>query len=138
MFITVNLEGDIMKKCISNHEHNKVIVRKLTRVFDDPNIILRIVILTSFALMILGLLGSFVQQGSITLPGPSTTGLSGVGHVSKVPLGLLSMSMGLLLFVLIPSLRVLFGLEKFIRRREILNAIVALIVLVELTISIIL
>jgi len=127
-----------MKKCISNHEHNKVIVRKLTRVFDDPNIILRIVILTSFALMILGLLGSFVQQGSITLPGPSTTGLSGVGHVSKVPLGLLSMSMGLLLFVLIPSLRVLFGLEKFIRRREILNAIVALIVLVELTISIIL
>lgn len=125
-----------MKNLISNKVLLRVVVRKFTKVFENPNAVLCMMILTSFTLMLSGLLDALVQHSPSMLPGPSTLMLSSIRHIPNSQFGLLSMSIGLLLFLLIPSLRVLLGLEKFIRRREVVNIIVALIVLIELAVSI--
>ena len=124
-----------MKRCKSD-EIVKVAARRFVRVFANPSAVLRIVILASFGLMVPGFLDAMIQHGPVLLPGPSTTPLSDVWHISSAPAGLLAMSVGLLLFLVIPSLRVLLGLEDFVRRREIISVVAALIVLAELIISI--
>jgi uncharacterized membrane protein len=46
------------------------------------------------------------------------------------------MSAGILLFALLPSLRVLLGINQFIRHHEIVNVIAAIIVFAELAVGI--
>ena len=98
--------------------------------------ILRTVVLVSFGLMLAGFIVVVVQNSSMPFPGPSTISLSKTLTLSKISPGILAMSAGLLLFAITPGLRVLLGFEHFIQNKDIINAVIAMIVLMELLISI--
>ncbi|MFN2176320.1 MAG: hypothetical protein ACK2U3_10255, partial [Anaerolineales bacterium] len=55
-----------------------------------------------------------------------------------VNVGLVMMSVGIILFALFPSLRVLSGINQFRHNHEIINLIIAVIVLIELTAGVLL
>lgn len=103
---------------------------------DNPRIGLLIVIFVSLCIMVLGFFDALVQYGPVLLPGPSFSIQSGLLPISTAPISTSVMSLGILLFTFIPGLRVIFGLETFIRRGEIVNEMAALVVIAELVISI--
>jgi uncharacterized membrane protein len=121
---------------LPNKKLTKVIVRKCRNVLKHPDSILQLAVLASVGLMVSGFLDTLVQKNATQFPGPSTISPAALSHLSNNPLGFAAMSAGLLLFLFTPSLRVLLGIESFVRKREIINVLVALIVLAELIISI--
>jgi uncharacterized membrane protein len=57
-------------------------------------------------------------------------------ELTHEPLSLDAMSVGILFLALLPAIRVLLASGEFMRRRETLSALAALIVLLELLVSI--
>lgn len=102
---------------------------------DNSKMILRILALISIGLMLFGLTDSLLQTGSFSFPGPATMSIDQITHALSSNKDLVMMSSGIILFALIPSLRILLGINQFIHKHEIINLIVALIVLMELTVS---
>lgn len=85
--------------------------------------------------MIGGFVGTALQGLLSALPGGSVLPFSAYAHPGQAPAGLFVMSAGILLLVLLPTMRVLLALLLYARQRGFLNAVVALLVLLELLIS---
>ena len=86
------------------------------------------------ALMLAGFCGEWMAHGNPALPGPPAVSWSDPALLAASPF-LLCMSAGILLFALLPALRVLLALLDYLGRRDWRNALIALIVLVELALS---
>jgi hypothetical protein len=94
-----------------------------------------IVSLIGLGLMIAGFVDMLVIGASYSIPGGSVLPLPKLSHVSQVPVSLAAMSGGIVLLALLPALRVFLALWLYLRRHSMLNALVALIVFVELLLS---
>lgn len=100
--------------------------------------ILRIVALIAIGSMVSGLVFGLLQTAPMSFPGPPTLTINQITQTAYTKTGLVLMSSGIILFALLPSLRVLLGINQFIHKHEMVNAIVAMIVLLELSASILL
>ncbi|MCB0200928.1 MAG: DUF1634 domain-containing protein [Anaerolineae bacterium] len=87
------------------------------------------------ALMIAGMLGTVLSGAALSLPGGSVMSLHELLQLPMHPLALAAMSAGILMLALLPMLRVLLALGMYVRQRVLIDAIAALIVLIELLIS---
>jgi uncharacterized membrane protein len=94
-----------------------------------------IVSLVGLGLMLAGFLDMLILGTSSSIPGGSVLPLPRFTHPSQAPTGLAAMSGGIVLLALLPSLRVLLAMWLYLRRHSLLNTLVALIVFVELLIS---
>jgi len=97
--------------------------------------ILRFAALFAFTVMFFGLSDRLLQIVPVSFPGPPTISLDQITHSVPSNSGSVLMSAGIIFFALIPSLRVLLGIKQFIHNHETINLIVAMIVLLELTAS---
>jgi uncharacterized membrane protein len=95
-----------------------------------------VVSLLAMGLMIGGFVVGVLGGSVGPLPGSSVLPFSAYAHPAQAPLGLLAMSAGILLLVLLPTMRVFLALVLYARRRGFFNAVVALLVLLELLVSI--
>lgn len=100
--------------------------------------IMRIVALFAIGLMLFGLVDGLLHTESFSFPGPPTLSIDQITHTVCTKTSMAMMSAGIILFALLPSLRVLLGINQFIQNREIVNLIIAMIVLLELTASLLL
>lgn len=98
--------------------------------------ILRIMAGAAIGLMLIGLFDGPGQASQFSIPGPATMSIGQITHSGASQAGLVMMSTGILLFAVLPSLRVLFGINQFIRHHEVINLIAAIIVFIELTLGI--
>jgi hypothetical protein len=90
--------------------------------------------LLSLGLMVAGFLDMLVGGAMLSLPGISAVPPVALGG-GGIPASLEVMSVGILLLALLPIIRVLLAAWLYVRHREILNMVVALVVLVELLLS---
>ena len=93
-----------------------------------------IVSLAALGLMIGGLLvtladGPHLTSATVALP------VSAFWHIAQAPPGLAAMSVGIILLALLPSVRVVLALWLYSRQRLGFDALVALVVLLELLLS---
>ena len=95
-----------------------------------------IVSLVALSLMIAGFIDTMVNLVPLSVPGASVLPFPAWTHLSQSPANLITMSMGIVLLALLPTVRVALALWYYIRRRDALNIIAALIVVVELLSSI--
>jgi uncharacterized membrane protein len=86
-------------------------------------------------LMLAGLVDMLIVGASFPLAGGSVLPLLKLLNPSQVPTSLVAMSTGIVLLALLPAIRVLLALWLYLRRHSILNTLVALIVLMELLLS---
>jgi uncharacterized membrane protein len=91
--------------------------------------------LVGLGLMVAGFIDMLIVGASLSVPGRSVLALPKLAHPSQVPISLAVMSAGIVLLALLPALRVLLALGLYLRRHNILNALVALIVFMELLLS---
>jgi uncharacterized membrane protein len=89
----------------------------------------------AMSLMVTGYLDMVLRGSHSVLPGRSVLPLASLTHLAQAPVDLVAMSAGILLLVLLPTTRVLLAALLYARRRGFLNALVALLVLVELLAS---
>jgi hypothetical protein len=94
-----------------------------------------IVSLVGLGLMLAGFVDLLLKHVTFAFPGDPVLPLPGFVHVSQVPVSLVAMSGGIVLLALLPAIRVLLALWLYLCRRSILNTLVALIVFVELLLS---
>ncbi len=86
-------------------------------------------------LMVAGVVGTVLSGAALSLPGGSVMSLHDLLQIPVHPLALAAMSAGILMLALLPMLRVLLALAMYTRQRVLLNALAALVVLIELLIS---
>jgi uncharacterized membrane protein len=94
-----------------------------------------VVSLVGLALMMGGFAIRFFNHLTWSLPGVSVLPLAMLLHPGTSALGLEAMSAGIVLLALLPTARVLLALWLYLRQRNWLNSLAALVVLVELLIS---
>jgi hypothetical protein len=93
--------------------------------------------LLAMGLMVAGFVGMLLGGLPDSLPGGSVLPLPALAHPTHAgaPASLMAMSAGIVLLALLPTLRVVLALVLYARRRGFLNAVVALVVLLELITS---
>lgn len=94
-----------------------------------------VISMVGLGLMVAGFIDMLIVGASFSVPGGSVLALPRLTHPSQVPVSLAVMSAGIVLLALLPALRVLLALWLYLRRHNILNALVALIVFLELLLS---
>lgn len=94
-----------------------------------------VVSVAGLSLMASGFVGTLVNGASFSVPGGSVLPLPMLLHPSQIPVSLIAMSTGILLLALLPTARVLLALWLYIRHRDGLDTVVALIVVLELLLS---
>jgi uncharacterized membrane protein len=92
--------------------------------------------LAGVSLMVAGFGDMLVNKASSSIPGGSVLPLPMFVHLSQVPVSLVAMSAGIVLLAILPTIRVLLALWLYLRHREKLNSLAALIVFLELLLSI--
>ncbi len=102
---------------------------------EQSQAVFRLASLISSGVMVIGLIGALIQNSTFTFPGPSTLQFTEIVQGSSST-GLILMSSGIVLFALLPSLRVLLGIKQFVRNRDFVSGIFAAIVLTELAASV--
>ncbi|MEZ4766828.1 MAG: DUF1634 domain-containing protein [Caldilineales bacterium] len=95
----------------------------------------QVVSAAAVGLMIAGAAATVLSGASLALPGGSVMALRDLLQLPIHPQALAAMSAGILMLALLPVLRVLLALGIYVRQRVLVNSIAALIVLVELLIS---
>jgi uncharacterized membrane protein len=93
-----------------------------------------IISLVALALMIGGLFVTLASGTSLT-SATETLSVSAFRHTTQVSPGLVAMSAGIVLLALLPGVRVGLALWLYGRQRQGVDALVALIVLLELLLS---
>jgi uncharacterized membrane protein len=91
--------------------------------------------MVGLGLMIAGFVDILIVGTSLSIPGSSVLPLLKLAHPLQVPTSLVAMSAGIVLLALLPTIRVLLALWLYLRRHSVLNTLVALIVFVELLLS---
>lgn len=94
-----------------------------------------IISLVALGLMIGGLIGALGSGGTPVTGATATLSLSDFRHITKAPLWLATMSVGIILLALLPCTRVAIALWLYIRRKKVLDILAAFIVLLELLLS---
>ncbi len=89
----------------------------------------------SLILMLGGLLDLGMQGYGFNLPGRPTVPLTLLVRLGGLPAGALAMSAGIILLALLPAIRVFLALGIYIRRRDRLDALIAIVVILELLVS---
>ena len=95
----------------------------------------QVVSAAAVVLMVAGLLGTVMSGAALALPGGSVTALHDLLRLPIHPRALAAMSGGILMLALLPVLRVLLALGIYARQRVLIDALAALVVLIELLIS---
>jgi hypothetical protein len=95
-----------------------------------------IVSLVALGLMTAGFLDTLVKPAPLSVPGASVLPFPAWSHLSQSPASLIAMSLGIVLLALLPTVRVALALWYYVRRHDALNTVTALIVVVELLLSI--
>ena len=91
--------------------------------------------LLSLGLMMYGFVDVLIHRVSLSLPGMMALSPALIKSGTQVPPGLAMMSAGIALLALLPILRVLLALSLYLRHRQLLNLVVALLVFIELVVS---
>jgi uncharacterized membrane protein len=86
-------------------------------------------------LMVSGFVYLIVSGASLSIPGPSALLPVALKSGVYLPVALAVMSLGIVLLALLPIVRVLLAMWLYGRRRDVLNALAACVVLIELVIS---
>ncbi|MBI3951550.1 MAG: DUF1634 domain-containing protein [Acidobacteria bacterium] len=94
-----------------------------------------VVSLVALGLMMVGFVATLMEGASFAVSGDSVVSLSALVRLRGVPMNLLAMNAGIVLLALLPSARVLLAVWLYVRRRDVLNIFVALVVLLELLLS---
>ena len=94
-----------------------------------------IVSVVGLGLMLAGFVDVLIIGASFSVPGGSVLPLLKLSHPSQAPASLVAMSTGIVLLALLPAIRVLLALWLYLRRHSVLNTLAALIVLMELLLS---
>lgn len=91
--------------------------------------------LLGLGLMVFGY-ADFIARGTpLSIPGGTALSPLLVQSGTRMSLSLLTMSAGIVILALLPILRVLLALLLYLRNRQVLNVVVALVVFVELLAS---
>jgi uncharacterized membrane protein len=91
--------------------------------------------LLGLGLMVFGFADVFLHGASLSVPGVTALSPLLVKSGTRIPLSLLTMSAGIVVLALLPILRVLLALSLYLRNRQVLNVLVALLVFIELLVS---
>jgi uncharacterized membrane protein len=91
--------------------------------------------LLSLGLMVFGFVDVLIHGASLSLPGMVALSPLVIGPRTRASLGLVMMSAGIVILALLPILRVLLALSLYLRNRQVLNVVVALMVFIELLVS---
>jgi uncharacterized membrane protein len=92
--------------------------------------------LVGVGLMVFGFVDLIVHGASLSVPGMAAVTLQLLESGARISPSLLAMSAGIVVLALLPILRVLLALSLYLRKRQVLNVMVALIVFVELVVSV--
>ncbi len=95
----------------------------------------RVVSLTGLGLMLAGLFAYFISSTHFSLPGEPVIPLQDFFQAGGDPLSLVLMSSGILLFALLPLLRVILALWTYSSKKAWLNTLASFIVFLELLFS---
>jgi len=93
-----------------------------------------IISLVALGIMIGGLLGT-LGSGTPVTAATATLPIADFHHIAQTPLWLATMSIGIVLLAILPCMRVAVALWLYIRHKKVLDTLVALIVLLELLLS---
>ncbi len=91
--------------------------------------------LVAVVLMFAGFVDLLAINGVATLPGAAALLPGELLHMGSQPWGVWAMSAGILLLALLPILRIVLTIILFVRARNLLDAALGLVILVELFIS---
>ena len=92
--------------------------------------------LLGLGLMAFGFADFFLHGASLSLPGVTALSVLLIKSGAQISLSLLAMSAGIVILALLPILRVLLALSLYLRNRQLLNVVVALLVFIELLVSV--
>jgi len=92
--------------------------------------------LLGLGLMVFGFVDLLIHGASLSMPGMAALSPLTIGPGTRISLSLALMSAGIVVLALLPILRVLLALSLYVRSRQMLNVLVALIVFVELLVSV--
>jgi uncharacterized membrane protein len=95
-----------------------------------------VVSLIGLGLMCFGFLGWLASATVFLLPGNSVPSLGSLLRLQSTGWSLMAMSAGIVLLGMIPTIRVAFACWLYLRERDLRGAFIALIVLLELMLSI--
>jgi uncharacterized membrane protein len=92
--------------------------------------------LLGLGLMVFGFIALLVQGNSLSIPGVAALSIQTLHTGAQISPALLAMTAGIGVLALIPILRVLLALLIYLWNHQVLNVVVALIVFIELIVSI--
>lgn len=96
----------------------------------------RVVSLVGIGFMSFGFIRLIIVRGILNIPGNPTLPFPEFLELTHEPISFLAMSGGIILLALLPSVRVLIALFTYLRRKDIFDVLVAVIVFLELLFSI--
>jgi uncharacterized membrane protein len=86
--------------------------------------------------MAFGFLEWLIHAGSLSMPGVAALPPMLIGSGARISPSLRMMSAGIVVLALLPIVRVLLALSLYLRNRQVLNVVVALLVFIELLVSV--
>ena len=92
--------------------------------------------LLGLGLMVFGFVDVLIHGIPLAIPGMVALSPLMIKLGTQIPLGLATMSAGIMILALLPILRVLLALSLYLRNRQVLNVVVALLVFIELLVSV--
>lgn len=95
-----------------------------------------VVSVVGLGLMILGFVAQVITGSALSVPGSSVLSFVMLAHLSKAPLSLAAMSTGIILLALLPMIRVVLALWLYLNGHNLVNMAAALVVTLELLLSI--
>jgi len=99
-------------------------------------IVSRVVSLLGLGLMVIGFADMILGGAKLSPPGLSALTLPKLANFTSRPFSTVTMSTGIILLAILPGIRVGLAFYGYLQQRKLVNSLVALIVLVELLISI--
>jgi uncharacterized membrane protein len=92
--------------------------------------------LVGVGLMAFGFADMIISGGSLSIPGMTALSPLQIQSGARISLSLLTMSAGIVVLALLPIVRVLLALSLYLQSRHMLDVVAALIVFVELLVSV--
>jgi uncharacterized membrane protein len=92
--------------------------------------------LLGLGLMVFGFVDVLIHGVSLSIPGMVALSPPMIKSGGRIPLGLATMSAGIVVLALLPILRVLLAMSLYLRNRQVLNVVVAFLVFIELLLSV--
>jgi uncharacterized membrane protein len=92
--------------------------------------------LLGLGLMVFGFADFIMHGAPLSMPGVTALSPLLVKSGTRISVSLLTMSAGIVILALLPIVRVLLALSLYLRNRQVLNVVVALLVFIELLVSV--